>query len=216
MDNTILTSINNISAMQAKSTKLTLQKIQMLLDYLHTYPNAKVRFYASDMKLQIDSDAAYLVAPKAKSRIAGFSQCTNSTSPLNPKQFVNGSVHVECQTLWHVVTSASEAETVALFYYTQTDFELLNILEALGHPQKTIPIKTDNETAASFVNDTLKRKQSKAWDVQYHWLIEQQNKKNFKIYWDKGENNLADYHTKHHPPQHHKKWEKLTFSTETN
>ena len=85
--------------MQAKSTKLTLQKIQMLLDYLHTYPNAKVRFYASDMKLQIDSDAAYLVAPKAKSRIAGFSQCTNSTSPLNPKQFVNGSVHVECQTL---------------------------------------------------------------------------------------------------------------------
>ncbi len=44
----------------------------MLLDYLNTYPNAKVRFYASNMKLHIDSDAAHLVAPQAKSRIEGF------------------------------------------------------------------------------------------------------------------------------------------------
>ena len=137
----------------------------MLLDYLHTYPNAKVRFFASDMKLQIDSDAAYLVAPKAKSRIAGFFQCTNSKSPLQSTPFVNGPVHVECRTLRHVVTSAAEAETAALFYNTQTALELINILEALGHPQKMIPIKTDNKTAASFVNDTLKRKRSKAWDV---------------------------------------------------
>ena len=66
------------------------------------------------------------------------------------------------------------------------------ILKAQGHPQPTVPIKTDNETTSSFVNDTLKRKQSKAWDVRYHWLIEEQKKNNFKIYWDKGANNLAD------------------------
>ena len=41
------------------------------MDYLHTYPNAYIRFYASDMILHVDSDAAYLVAPKARSRIAG-------------------------------------------------------------------------------------------------------------------------------------------------
>ena len=44
----------------------------MLLDYLNTHPNAKTRFYASDMVLNVDSDAAYLIAEKAKSRIAGY------------------------------------------------------------------------------------------------------------------------------------------------
>ena len=33
------------------------------MDYLATYPNAYIRYYASDMILNIDSDAAYLVAP---------------------------------------------------------------------------------------------------------------------------------------------------------
>ena len=151
VDNTILTAINDISAMQAKPTKITQQKIQMLLDYLNTYPNAKVRFYASDMKLQIDSDAAYLVAPKAKGRIAGFFQCANSSTLSSPKPFINGPVHVECRTLRHVVTSAAEAETAALFYNTQTALELISILNALDHPQTTVPIKTDNKTAAFFL-----------------------------------------------------------------
>ena len=42
------------------------------MDYLHTYPNDYIRFYARDMILHIDSDAAYLVAPKSRSRIAGY------------------------------------------------------------------------------------------------------------------------------------------------
>ena len=38
----------------------------MLLDYLvmNPNPNARLRFHKSDMQLYIDSDAAYLVAPK--------------------------------------------------------------------------------------------------------------------------------------------------------
>ena len=66
-------------------------------------------------------------------------------------------------------------------------------------------MKTDNATAAAFVNDTLKNKRSKAWDVRYHWLSEQQHNGTFKYYWDKGKNNLADYHSKHHPPSYHEK-----------
>ena len=79
------------------------------------------------------------------------------------------------------------------------------MLQALGHPQQATPIKTDNATAASFVKDMLKQKRSKVWDMRYHWLSEQQNLKTFDIHWDKGSRNLADYHTKHHPPSYHKK-----------
>ena len=58
--------------MQATPTKRTLEKIKMLLDYWYTHPNARIQFYASDMILYVDSDAAYLVAEKAKSRIAAI------------------------------------------------------------------------------------------------------------------------------------------------
>ena len=77
------------------------------------------------------------------------------------------------------------------------------MLTALGHPQGAVPEKTDNATAASFVKDMLKQKRSKSWDVQFHWLSEQQELKKMLVYWDKGLRNHADYHTKHHPPSHH-------------
>ena len=43
----------------------------MLLDFTHTYPEAKIRYYASNMLLWVDSDATYLVLPNARSRYAG-------------------------------------------------------------------------------------------------------------------------------------------------
>ena len=75
---------------------------------------------------------------------------------------------------------------------------------AMGHPQPATPAKTDNSTADSFVKGTLKQNRSKSWDMRYHWLIDQSELDNFFIYWDKGENNYADYHTKHFPPSHHR------------
>ena len=177
----------------------------MLLNYLNTYPNAKIRFYASNMKLYIDSDAAYLIAPKAKSRIAGYYYLSDICNEPQPNPTLNGPVLVECRLLNHVVTSAAEAETAELFYNAQSAIHLLNILKALNHPQDKTCIRTDNTTAASFVTDTLKNKRSKSWDVRYHWLSEQQNNKKFNIFWDKGSKNLADYHTKHHPPSYHEK-----------
>ena len=42
------------------------------MDYINTYSNAYIRHYASDTVLRIDSNAAYLVAPKVRSRVAGY------------------------------------------------------------------------------------------------------------------------------------------------
>ena len=204
IDNTILPALNEISLMQSAPTTKTNKKINMLLNYLNTYKNAVVRFHASDMTLYVDSDAAYLVAPKAKSRIAGFFYCSNNSTTNPPSPPLNGPFHVECKILRHVVTSAAEAETAGLFYNCQTAIHLRHMLAVLGHPQPQTQVKTDNGTASQFVSDTIKNKRSKSWDVRYHWLSERQNKGDFKVYWDAGKNNLADYHTKHHSPTHHK------------
>ena len=86
------------------------------------------------MKLYIDSDTAYLVALKAKSRIAGYFYCsdTTNTKPFSPP--LNKPLHVECKVLQHVVTSVAEAETAGLFYNCQTALYLQRMLTSLGHP----------------------------------------------------------------------------------
>ena len=48
-------------------------------------------------------------------------------------------------------------------------------------------------------------KKSKTWDMHLHWLRDKEKQKDFKVYWDKGSNNYADYFTKHHPIIHHRR-----------
>ena len=178
-------------------------KESTLLDYLATNQNATLRYYASDMVLKVDSDAAYLIAPNAKSRIAGFYYLGNL--PSNKVKLVNGAIMVECRYLKHVVASAAEAETGGLFHNYQNTIYLRKLLSILGHKQIPTPLKTDNSTAASFVNDMIKQKRSKSWDIRFHWIREQQLQNNIKVYWDKGTNNYANFFTKHHAPAHHKR-----------
>ena len=66
----ILVALNEIGSDQSKSTIYTMEKDNWPMNYLHTYPNAVIRFYASNMILKISSDAAYLMQPKSRSRIA--------------------------------------------------------------------------------------------------------------------------------------------------
>ncbi len=60
---TVLATLSSIASEQAKATKGTLVKIKHMLDYLATHPDATVRFYASDMILNIHLDASYLSEP---------------------------------------------------------------------------------------------------------------------------------------------------------
>ena len=49
IDNTILPALNEIARKQSQPTEQTREKSQQLMDYLNTYPDAYIRFYASDM-----------------------------------------------------------------------------------------------------------------------------------------------------------------------
>ena len=71
VDPSMYPALNEISITQACPTKATLQKCNHLLDYVSWHPNATLRYHASDMILNVDSDTAYLVLPRACSRLAG-------------------------------------------------------------------------------------------------------------------------------------------------
>ena len=201
VDPTMMPAINEIAAKQANPTEATLDACKMLLDYAHTYPNAKIRFMASSMRLTLDTDAAYLVQPNARSRYAGYFYLTDdSPSP----SAINGAVLVICRTIRGVMRSAAEAECAGVFHNSQEAIILRNILEALGHPQPPTRVKTDNTTALSFVKNNIRQRRSKTWDMRWNWLRDERTKEQISVYWDKGINNDTDYFTKHHPPIHHK------------
>ena len=54
LDPTMLRALNEISCVQARSTKDTMAKAKWFLDYAATYPNAIIRCHASKMFLHID------------------------------------------------------------------------------------------------------------------------------------------------------------------
>ncbi len=59
----ILPDLNEIASEQAKPTTDTIPKTDMLMDYLHTYPNAVIRYHASGMILKITSNTASIGQP---------------------------------------------------------------------------------------------------------------------------------------------------------
>jgi hypothetical protein len=171
------------------------------MDYLHTYPNAVIRFYASDMILKTTSDAAYLVLPKARSRAAAHYHLGWHDSDR-----VNGTLHVLCQVIKNVVSSAAEAETGGIYMGGKHACPMLTMLEELGHPQPTTgsPFATDNITARGILTSKMRQKLSKSFDMRYWWMKDRIRQGQFNLLWQPGKFNLADYFTKHFPPWHHR------------
>ena len=101
------------------------------------------------------------------------------------------------------MSSATEAETAGLFHNAQEGAMLRTILTEMGHPQPPTPIQTDNQVAHGIANDTVKEKRTKAMDMRFYWIKDRVKQRQFCVHWKKGATNLADYHTKHHPPSHH-------------
>ena len=174
-----------------------MKRVQQLIDYLNTNPNAVIRFRSSDMILNVHSDASYLSAGNVRSRAGGFffmGSLPHEGEPIH----LNGNIAFTCAILKIVASSAVEAELGALFLNTKESWIVWLTLAELGHPQPQTPIHIDNTTAVGIVNNTIKRQQSRAMEMRYFWLLDQETNKNFKSYYQPGQENLADYPSKAH------------------
>ena len=80
---------------------------------------------------------------------------------------------------------------------------LRNMLTEMGWKQPRSPIQIYNSTATGYVNKTIEIKQLKAIDMRLDWLRCREAQGQFRFFWDKSTHNLANYHTKHHPPAFH-------------
>ena len=117
VDPTILPEINEITSQQPCPTKLIIDKTSILMDYSSTHPHATIRYHTGDMCLHIDSDAAYLVLPNARSRGVGylFLSSSPSTTETTPTPQPNGTILTECTTIKRVVSSATKEEAHTVY-----------------------------------------------------------------------------------------------------
>lgn len=199
VDNKLLCTLSAIGMRQASATKNTLAECNQLLDHLALHPNDGITYKASKMVLAAHSDASYLSETKSRSR-AGAHIFLSNDDPI-PQS--NGPVQSNASVLRSVYASAGEAELAALFKCAQDMVPLRNALEEMGWKQPRSPIQVDNSTAEGYVNNTIIAKRIRSLEMRLNWLKCRDAQGQFRIFWDRGSRNLADYHTKHHPPEYH-------------
>ncbi len=188
VDPSILTSV------QAKPTLNDMRKLDRLLQYISTHQNHGVRFHASTMQLQVQSDASYLSRPKARSVLGGLHY-------LGTEDAINGPFFCTSKIISCVVTSAAEAELGAAFQNAQKAAQFRNTLVELGYPQVPTPILVDNTVAEGLANDTINARRSKSMDVRFFWLRDRVQKAQFLIKHLAGRWNISDFFTKSLPKE---------------
>ena len=204
VDPTILMALSEISSQQATPTENTMKCVNHFIDYMWTHIDAIIRYHASDMILNVHSDASYLLAPKSHRQASGYFFL--GSLPHNGNQInLNGAIHVQCTILKLFAASIAEAELGALFLNAQDANVFQLILAKLGHPQPPtpIPIHIDNTTTVGIVNNTIKGQRSRSMEMQYFWLLDSKTQRYFIFYYQPGLENLGDYPSKHHTADIH-------------
>ena len=198
----MLHALNELCIAATKGTEETVKALVHFLNYCATNPDAEIIYRASDMILSVDSDAAYLIAPQARSRASGYHYLGNKDGKL-----FNGAIFILTKLIPTVMSSAADAECGGLYMNAREAVPMITTLEELGQPQPDngTPIRTDNSTADGIMNKTVKQKRSKSMDMRFWWLIDRVEQNQFRIFWAPGRINLADYFSKKHPASHHKK-----------
>ena len=208
VDNKILVALSAIGAQQAAATENTNKAIEMLLDYLATYPNDGITYRSSDMVLCGHSDAGFNNESRSRSR-AGAHIFLSEDDPM-PRW--NGPVLTIAQIMKYVLSSAAEAETSALFLTAREMVPLRHTLQEMGWKQPPSPLQGDNSTAIGYTNSTIIPKKSKSWELRLNWLRCREFQGQFRCYWDRGPNNWGHYHSKNHPPCLHESKRSLGFA----
>ena len=111
---------------------------------------------------------------------------------------LNKNIHITCAILKLVAASVAEAELGALFLNAREAKVLRITLQELGHAQPPTSIHVDNTTAVEIVNNTIKIQRSRAMEMRYFWLLNQDCQKYLDISHQPGQENLGGYPTKHH------------------
>jgi hypothetical protein len=208
IDNTMQTAVSSIASSISTSTWKDIRfRIDQFLDYAATHPDARIQYKASEMQLWIHTDASYLNESKARSRNGGYYYLSKKPklpiSPDDPPPPHNAPILVNSKIIDAVMSSVQESETGSGFINAKDAVPICTTLQEMGHPQGPTPLQFDNKCAVGILTDTVVQRRSKAMDMRFYWVRDRHRQKQFHVHWKRGQENLADYPTKHHSTKHH-------------
>ena len=180
-----------------------------------TNPEATIRYHASNIILNVHSNASFHSASRARSRAGGYYFLGDIPQDDKPIK-LNGAIYVLCTILKLVAASAAEAELGALFLNAQEAKIMRLTLKELGHSQPPTPIHIDNSTCVGIVNNTQKRTRSRAMENKYFWLLDGDAQGQFKFHLHPGQENLGDYPSKAHSGAIHRHVRPFYLHTENS
>ena len=184
-------------AFRGRATKMTIEAAEQLLDYMSTHPDTTIIYCASDIILNLHSDASYLSKLWPRSGASGhffLGWLPNHDEPIkfNSQNFSLWSI------LEFVASSVAEAELDAL-YVNMKEIQIMCLTLALEHPQPTTTIYCDNPTTVGIVKETLKQQRSWSIKMKYCYVVDQVKNGIIKVCYHPRAENLGDYSNKHFP-----------------
>jgi hypothetical protein len=163
VNNKQLIALSTIAARQAKATIAAEQAVDLLLDYIATYPNDSTIYRASNMILCAHANAGFLNKTNSRSRAGAHIYLSED----NPFPRFKGAILSIAQIIKFVMASAAESELAALFSTVGEMIPHCQTLIAMGLPQPKSPIQMDNSIAAGVTNKTIVPRRSKMMDMQF-------------------------------------------------
>ncbi len=154
IDMTVLMALSTTAANQTIATKRTLEQCTQMLDYFAHNANAKVKFCASDVILNLHLDVSYLSEAKACSQTCGHFFMGWMPKDGDPIK-INGAFHISANILRFMVASTADTELGALYHSCQTGIIFCQTLEVMGHKQPKTPVLCDNATPQLELQITL-------------------------------------------------------------
>ena len=82
-----------------------------------------------------------------------------------------------------IVSSAAGAETGVAYYVGKDAVPLRIALEEMGRPKPAALIKLENVTAVGILNDSIRQRRSKAWDMRFYWIKDRHNIVSSMVSW---------------------------------
>ena len=70
------------------------------------------------------------------------------------------------------MSSAPDSEVGIVHNNGRSDIPIMVALDEMVHTQGPTPLKTYNNTTEGFINNIIRKKRSKAFDMKFHWLID--------------------------------------------
>jgi len=214
IDHLILPAVSKLASAQSRPTANTMKIFDRLMQYVATHNNPTITYRASNMQLQLHTDASFMSESRCRSRASIYGYLS-ALSPSNISEFpdLNGPILCTSTIIPLTVPSVMDAEYIAIYQGLLHIEKVRQALTDIGFPQLSpTELTCDNQAAVSVANQTCTIKKSKSTAMRYY-IIQDKIKANIlKVNWRAGVDptsnnptNLADAFTKAHPIHHFQK-----------